>query len=215
MTQKDQQKLGKTLWNIADQLRGAMNADDFRDYMLSFLFLRYLSHNYVASAKKELASDYPKLSEDDNRTPLGVWYAANEEDVPEFEKQMRRKVHYVIKPQHLWSNITEMARTQNGELLVTLEAGFRYIENESFDNSFQGLFSEINLNSEKLGRHLLIEIRSFAPSSKKLQKGLPIFLTDTDTLGDAYEYLIGQFAAGSRQKGGGVLYATTNLNHSF
>ena len=42
MTQKDQQQLGKTLWNIADDLRGAMNADDFRDYMLSFLFLRYL-----------------------------------------------------------------------------------------------------------------------------------------------------------------------------
>jgi type I restriction enzyme M protein len=65
-----------------------------------------------------------------------IWYVANEEDVPEFEKQMRRKVHYVIKPQHPWSNISELARTQDGELLVTLEAGFRYIENESFDNSF-------------------------------------------------------------------------------
>ena len=73
-------------------------------------------------------------------------------DVPEFEKQMRRKVHYVIKPQYLWSNISEMARTQNGELLQTLEEGFRYIENESFESTFQGLFSEINLNSEKLGR---------------------------------------------------------------
>ncbi len=45
MTARDQQQLGKTLWGIADQLRGAMNADDFRDYMLSFLFLRYLSDN--------------------------------------------------------------------------------------------------------------------------------------------------------------------------
>jgi len=43
MTQDDQTQLGKTLWNIADQLRGTMSADDFRDYMLSFLFLRYLS----------------------------------------------------------------------------------------------------------------------------------------------------------------------------
>lgn len=55
-------------------------------------------------------------------------------------KQMRRKVHYVIKPQHLWSNITEMARTQDDELLVTLEDGLRYIENESFKSTFQGLF---------------------------------------------------------------------------
>ena len=50
----DQKQLGKTLWNIADQLRGAMNADDFRDYMLSFLFLRYLSDNYETAAKKGL-----------------------------------------------------------------------------------------------------------------------------------------------------------------
>ena len=54
MTENDQKQLGKTLWNIADQLRGAMNADDFRDYMLSFLFLRYLSVNYEQAARKEL-----------------------------------------------------------------------------------------------------------------------------------------------------------------
>ena len=59
MNDQDQKQLGKTLWNIADQLRGAMNADDFRDYMLSFLFLRYLSDNYETAAKKELGRDYP------------------------------------------------------------------------------------------------------------------------------------------------------------
>ncbi len=53
MTEHDRKQLGKTLWNIADQLRGAMNADDFRDYMLAFLFLRYLSDNYEASAQRE------------------------------------------------------------------------------------------------------------------------------------------------------------------
>ena len=46
MTEQTQKELGKTLWTIADALRGSMNADDFRDYMLSFLFLRYLSDNY-------------------------------------------------------------------------------------------------------------------------------------------------------------------------
>jgi type I restriction enzyme M protein len=57
MTEEKQKQLGKTLWAIADQLRGAMDADDFRDYMLSFLFLRYLSDNYEAAAKKELGAD--------------------------------------------------------------------------------------------------------------------------------------------------------------
>jgi type I restriction enzyme M protein len=64
MTDCNQKQLGSTLWSIADQLRGAMNADDFRDYMLAFLFLRYLSDNYQLGAKKELGSDYPELEDD-------------------------------------------------------------------------------------------------------------------------------------------------------
>jgi len=167
MTAQNQQRLGKTLWNIADQLRGAMNADDFRDYMLAFLFLRYLSDNYEAAARRELGSDYPKLAADDNRVPLALWYANNPNDVVEFEKQMRRKVHYVIKPNHLWASIANMARTQSGELLETLREGFKYIENESFQSTFQGLFSEINLGSEKLGKTHADKNKSFATSSKK------------------------------------------------
>ncbi len=202
MTLKQQQQLGKILWEIAGQLRGAMNADDFRDYMLSFLFLRYLSDNYEEAVKKELGRDYPLLKEDNKLTALGLWYIANEADVPDFEKQMRRKIHYVIKPQHLWSNISELARTQSGDLLTTLEEGFRYIENESFESTFQGLFSEINLNSEKLGRTASERNKKLCIIIQKIAEGIAAFSTDTDILGDAYEYLIGQFAAGSGKKAG-------------
>ncbi len=207
MTQKDQQQLGKTLWDIADSLRGAMNADDFRDYMLSFLFLRYLSFNYEEAAKKELGRDYPEtslniISEFGVTTPLQLWYEGNLNDIEDFEKQMRRKVHYVIKPQYLWSSITEMARTQNDELLITLEEGFRYIENESFASTFQGLFSEINLNSEKLGKTSTERNKKLCTIIQKIAEGIADFSTDSDTLGDAYEYLIGQFAAGSGKKAG-------------
>ncbi len=202
MTQIEQQKLGKTLWDIADQLRGAMNADDFRDYMLSFLFLRYLSDNYEQAVKKELGRDYPQLQNEEKYSALNVWYKANEADIPEFEKQMRRKVHYVIKPQYLWNNIAELARTQNAELLKTLEEGFRYIENESFESTFQGLFSEINLNSEKLGRTAPDRNKKLCVIIQKIAEGIAKFSTDTDILGDAYEYLIGQFAAGSGKKAG-------------
>ena len=202
MTQKDQQQLGKTLWNIADDLRGAMNADDFRDYMLSFLFLRYLSYNYEEAAKKELGRDYPNLPPTDKKTPLSVWYASNKDEVVAFEQQMRRKVHYVIEPDHLWSNISELARTQNPELLVTLESGFRYIENESFESAFQGLFSEINLNSEKLGKTSAERNKKLCSIIQKIAEGIAEFSADSDTLGDAYEYLIGEFAAGSGKKAG-------------
>jgi len=138
MTEYEKQKLGRTLWAIADQLRGAMNADDFRDYMLAFLFLRYLSDNYEAAAQKELGADYPKLAEGERRAPLADWYENNAADTAEFEKQMRRKVHYVVRPEYLWTSIAEQARTQDKELLHTLQNGFAYIENESFAKYLSG-----------------------------------------------------------------------------
>lgn len=202
MTANEQQQLGKTLWAIADELRGAMNADDFRDYMLSFLFLRYLSDNYETAAKKELGKDYPVLKENDKQTPLSVWYKNNPDDVREFEKQMRRKVHYVIKPSHLWNNIAELAKTQSKELLRTLQDGFKYIENESFESTFQGLFSEINLDSDKLGKNYEERNKKLCNIIQKISEGINKFSTDIDILGDAYEYLIGQFAAGSGKKAG-------------
>lgn len=262
MNDTQQKQLGSTLWTIADKLRGAMNADDFRDYMLSFLFLRYLSDNYEEAVKKELCSDYQKseleiqkngedldsyigelksvitqysrslspeklgLHEDEedhqkiekarqdfvddnnkmlyshNVIPLAVWYIRNLDQVQMLEKQMRRKIHYVIKPAYLWSNIYELARTQNSQLLKTLQSGFKYIENESFESRFRGLFSEVNLDSDKLGKNYSERNILLCSIITEIAEGLSKFPNETDLLGDAYEYLIGQFAAGSGKKAG-------------
>lgn len=237
MTQQDKHKLGETLWKIADQLRGSMNADDFRDYMLSFLFLRYLSENYEKAAEKELGRDYPKAgdidefvktiekkAEENESTeeenvqeelnkliPLSIWYAKNEEDVKEFEKQMRRKIHYVIEPKFLWQNIYLLARTQSNDLLLTLEDGFKFIENKSFGSTFDGLFSEIHLNSEKLGKNYTERNKKLCVIISHIENGIAVFSTETDILGDAYEYLIGQFAAGSG-KSAGEFYTPQQLS---
>ncbi len=225
MTENTQTQLGNTLWKIADELRGAMNADQFRDYMLSFLFLRYLSDNYEAAAKKELGKDYPvasatlshqteeplpeeQLPEHSRRqyrqtnTPLSVWYEQNQKDIVEFEKQMRRKVHYVIEPSHLWNSIAHLAKIQSKELLSTLQQGFKYIENQSFESTFQGLFSEINLDSDKLGKNYEERNKKLCNIIQKIAEGINSFDKNIDYLGDAYEYLIGKFAAGSGQKAG-------------
>ncbi|MDO5388613.1 MAG: type I restriction-modification system subunit M [Clostridia bacterium] len=262
MNDTQQKQLGSTLWAIADKLRGAMNADDFRDYMLSFLFLRYLSDNYEEAVKKELGSDYQKsefeikrheenleayinelktiivkysdtlplsklgLHEDEkdqkkirkarqdfvddnnkmlyshNVIPLAVWYIRNLDQVDMLEQQMRRKIHYVIKPAYLWSNINELARTQNSQLLKTLQSGFKYIENESFESRFRGLFSEVNLDSDKLGKTYLERNNLLCSIIMEIASRLSEFPNETDLLGDAYEYLIGQFAAGSGKKAG-------------
>ena len=224
MTEQEQKELGKVLWAIADRLRGAMNADDFRDYMLSFLFLRYLSDHYEATARKELESDYPDITANQLsglNTALQVWYQDNSADIEAFEDLMRRQVHYVIQPDHLWGNIAEMARTQDDDLLDCLQSGFSYIENESFDSSFQGLFSEINLTSEKLGRDYTTRNDRLCKIINEISKGLKDSPTDSDTLGDAYEYLIGQFASGSGKKAGefytpqqvsGILSAIVSLD---
>ncbi len=250
MNDTQQKQLGATLWGIADKLRGAMNADDFRDYMLSFLFLRYLSDNYEESAKKELGSDYTEcekeienavanekqddvinslknqiakhfskqaleekalkaiieeyeeLLESKKLTPLIVWYIKNLDQVVTFEKQMRRKVHFVIKPHYLWSNIYELARTQNKHLLKNLQKGFKFIENESFDSTFRGLFSEVNLDSDKLGKTYEFRNETLCSIITEIAEGLSEFSNEIDLLGNAYEYLIGQFAAGSGKKAG-------------
>ena len=263
MNDANQKELGKTLWGIADKLRGAMNADDFRDYMLSFLFLRYLSDNYETAAQKELGKyfafcekeivsandetrneiiavlkrrvidyfeslpveklpvkenetdktaiqqarqaridDYEVLLESGKLTPLGVWYIRNLDQITEFEKQMRRKVHFVIQPYYLWSTIYELARTQSNQLLNILQRGFKFIENESFDSTFRGLFSEVNLDSEKLGRNYEARNGMLCSIITQIAEGLAGFTNETDLLGDAYEYLIGQFAAGSGKKAG-------------
>ena len=215
-----------------------MNADDFRDYMLSFLFLRYLSDNYEEAVKKELGRDYA-LSEKESKeyedkslleyinaekleanakklfgneyeaecntkkaTPLMIWYANNVCDVEMFEAQMRRKAHYIIKPYYLWSSIYELAKTQSNDLLKTLQAGFKHIENESFDSKFHGLFSEVNLDSEKLGKNYPARNTMLCSVITEIAKGLSEFPNESDLLGDAYEYLIGQFAAGSGKKAG-------------
>jgi type I restriction enzyme M protein len=139
---------------------------------------------------------------DARKVPLALWYANNVDDIPAFEKQMRRKVHYVIQPAHLWNSIANMARTQNPELLNTLQAGFKYIETESFESTFQGLFSEIDLSSPKLGKKYEDRNLMLCRVIQKIAEGLADFSTDIDALGDAYEYLIGQFAAGSGKKAG-------------
>ena len=196
LTKQEKDQLFRALWSVADVLRGAMTADNFRDYMLSLLFYRYISARYEDKARTELGSDLPA------GTLLLDWYKENETDVPEFEDMMLKSTHYVIKPEYLWSAIYELARTQDDDLLTKLDESFRHIENESFKGTFKGLFSEINLKSEKLGKDYTSRKKMMCNIISTLEEKLKEFDQKGDILGDAYEYLIGQFAAGSGKKAG-------------
>lgn len=196
MNKQEKEQLFRALWSVADVLRGAMTADNFRDYMLSLLFYRYISAQYESAARRELGSDLPADKS------LCDWYEENPSDVKEFEEMMLESTHYVIYPKYLWSSIYELARTQDSELLTELSDSFSYIEEESFKGAFRGLFSEINLRSEKLGKDYSARNKMMSDIICKLEEKLVEFDQKGDILGDAYEYLIGQFAAGSGKKAG-------------
>lgn len=196
LTKQEKDQLFKALWDVANVLRGAMTADNFRDYMLSLLFYRYISARYEKAARKELGNDLPADKS------LQVWYKENENDVQEFEDMMLQSVHYIIKPQYLWSAIYELARTQDIDLVSELCNSFRHIEEDSFKGTFRGLFSEINLQSDKLGKDYTARNKMMCNVISKLEENLAEFDHKGDILGDAYEYLIGQFAAGGGKKAG-------------
>ena len=196
LSKQEKEQLFRALWSVADVLRGAMTADNFRDYMLSLLFYRYISAQYEAAARLELGGDLPA-----DKSLLN-WYEENEGDVREFEDMMLKATHYIIKPQYLWSAIYELARTQDADLLTKLGNSFRHIEEESFKGTFKGLFSEINLQSEKLGKDYASRNKMMCNIISTLEVKLAEFDQKGDILGDAYEYLIGQFAAGSGKKAG-------------
>lgn len=196
LNKQEKEQLFRALWSVADVLRGAMTADNFRDYMLSLLFYRYISARYEEAAHTELGSDLPE-----GKTLLD-WYKENEADVQEFEDMMLQSTHYIISPKYLWSAIYELARTQDANLLTELGNSFRHIEEESFKGTFKGLFSEINLQSEKLGKDYTSRNKMMCNIISTLEEKLAEFDQKGDILGDAYEYLIGQFAAGSGKKAG-------------
>jgi type I restriction system adenine methylase (hsdM) len=196
LTKQEKEQLFKALWSVADVLRGAMTADNFRDYMLSLLFYRYISAQYESAVRRELGSDLP------SEKSLLAWYDENENDVKEFEDMMLKSTHYIIQPKYLWSSIYELARTQDNDLLTELGNSFRHIEEESFKGAFKGLFSEINLKSEKLGKDYDSRNKMMCNIISTLEVKLAEFDQKGDILGDAYEYLIGQFAAGSGKKAG-------------
>lgn len=199
MTEHPPKQLDNTLWNIALELRSAMGADDVCNNMVSLLCLRYLSDNYQSVAKKELGGEYPTTVPGQAgvpaHLPLARWYADNADDVPEFEKLMLRKVHYVIRPLHLWDSIANLARDKSPKLLSTLQSGIEHIETNSFEGRFQGLFSPLKLSLSRLGGTDKERNEKLCNIIHKIDAGLAAFAIDTATLGDACEYLIAQFTA--------------------
>jgi len=202
MGDEDKKNLKQKLWDIANELTGKMDADEFKDYILGFIFYKYLSEKMASYANKLLAEDgITYLSLDENNADGAEYLDAIKEESVE-------KLGYFLKPSELFG---EVAKRGNGDtdnfILEDLTQILNNIERSTMghesEDDFEGLFDDLDLTSKKLGKTEEAKNMLIAKVLYHLdQINFDIETHDSDVLGDAYEYLIGQFAAGAGKKAG-------------
>lgn len=194
---ENQLALQKQLWNIANELRGKMNADEFRDYILGFIFYKYLSEKMLLYANTLLKEDGIKYKEIDENSTNGKEY------LEAVREEALSSLGYFLKPSELFS----VMANKSSSIIEELESILNNIEqstmgNESEDD-FGNLFEDLDLNSTKLGKTVDARNTLIVKVLSHLNKiDFEIENVEADVLGDAYEYLIAQFASGAGKKAG-------------
>lgn len=194
-----QLKLFNQLWAIANELRGKMDASEFKNYMLGFIFYKFLSEKIEAFMTQELASDTMSFQ--------AVF--AQEKYQPEqaaLQEESLTSLGYFLAPKYLFKTLVAKAEQQDF-ILRDLQDALIQIEQSTqghdSQEDFMGLFDDVDLQSSKLGKTEDSKNKIISAILKHLAK-IDFDLADanTDVLGDAYEYLIGQFASDSGKKAG-------------
>ena len=199
MSEELQQKLRTQLWTVANTLRGNMSAGDFMYYTLGFIFYKYLSEKIEKTADEILVDDGVSFKE--------AWNSNDEELKEALKDECIQDLGYFVEPEYLYSTIISMIEHKEN-ILPALERSLKKIEDSTIgqdsEDDFGGLFSDIDLASPKLGKTADDKNRLISDVLVNLQ-GIDFGLNeaeDIDILGDAYEYMIGQFAAGAGKKAG-------------
>lgn len=200
MSEEQKKQLQTQLWNIANELRGKMGADEFRDYILGFIFYKYLSEKITIFADSILEADNILYKELDERV---------NEDKQIIEAVKNASVDalgYFLKPAELFAYVAEHGAT-GGNLIEQLEKTLNSIEQSTMghdsEDDFDKLFSELDLNATKLGKTVSARNELIAKVLVHLNKiDFQLENSKIDVLGDAYEYLISQFASGAGKKAG-------------
>ena len=206
MSEEQKRLLEKQLWGVANLLRGKMNADEYKNYILGFIFYKYLSEKlerYVN--EKLLASESFAFAEIKEGTIEGKKY------LEEIRIACVGHLGFFLRPSELFAYLVKKGRGEIAgqdtfiledlkKVLDTIEATSRGTASEE---DFKGLFDDVDLSSTKLGSRENQKNETVVDVLKMLA-GIDFRLEDSksDFLGDAYEYLIGEFAAGAGKKGG-------------
>ena len=202
MTQVQLQKLQRQLWNIANDLRGKMGADEFRDYILGFIFFKYLSEKAITFANELLKDEgmAEKYNELDESNPNHA------ELIDGIKENSVDEVGYALSPSQLFHTLAERGR-QNQFILDDLAETLRAIERSTLgaesEDDFANLFEDLDINSTKLGNNANDRNELISKVLTHLDNiDFDLSNSESDVLGDAYEYLIGEFASGAGKKAG-------------
>jgi len=189
-------ELNTKLWASADILRGKMDASEYKNYLLGLVFYKYLSDKQLRTVYEQEhgnVSEYP-----DRVAQLAVllnWY---DEDATDVRQIISRKLGYFIEPNHLFCSLCKRAENYEFQRSDLQNA---FVELGKQGEHFEGLFYDIDLNSSKLGASDQQRNVTISEVIITLDE-IDLFGHEGDVIGDAYEYLIGQFAAGAGKKAG-------------
>jgi len=207
MSEDQKKQLEQQLWNIANTLRGKMDADEFRDYILGFIFYKYLSERMHIYANEILAEDGIKYEDIKEDTDEG------KETLEAVKEEALESLGYFLKPSELFSEIAKRGNSggvkDDGRnfILNDLTQILNHIEQSTMgtksEDDFNKLFEDLDLTSTKLGRTESAKNELISKVLGHLDKiDFKLHEANSDVLGDAYEYLIAQFASGAGKKAG-------------
>ncbi len=193
----EREELHRSIWSIADDLRGSVDGWDFKQYILGIMFYRYIS---------EHLEKYIDENEHESGDRSFSYAKMNDREAEAVREEMVNNVGFFILPSELFCNVRRRAHNDEN-LNETLERVFKHIEESatgtSSEGDFTGLFDDIDVNSNKLGP-------TVAKRNEKLTKilekigDMPLAYTDSkiDAFGDAYEYLMSMYASNAGKSGG-------------
>ena len=196
-TINEREELHRTIWSVADDLRGSVDGWDFKQYILGVMFYRYIS---------EFLANFIDENEHRSGNESFSYAAITDEEAESIKAEMVGTVGFFIFPSELFCNVRSGARS-NENLNVTLEKAFKHIEESaigtSSEGNFAGLFNDIDVNSNKLGSTVSKRNEKLAMILEKIGN-MPLKYSNNkiDAFGDAYEYLMSMYASNAGKSGG-------------
>lgn len=198
--------LGSALWDAANSMRGTMSADEYKDYLLGLIFYKHVSDSQLYYVV-DLLEDREPESLQEAQEIYEAAYNGDKEDWNDLQTELEEKFGFAISPEYTF---TAFYNNINNNTFATdqLRQAMRDIEQKVFTKDentqirpYEDLFEDFDIDSKSLGKTPMDRNNMLSDVMKKLQ-AINLHEYGADALGDAYEYLISEFAAGSGKKAG-------------